>query len=388
MLDDGKQRHAEQHADKAEQAAEQQNREQHPEAGQTGGVAKNLRAKNIAVKLLQQQDKDQKVQRLQRRHDKDDDKRRNGTDKRAKERDDIGYTDNDADQHRKRHIHHVENNHGNQKDNKRVEQLACDKAGKCLIGKSAVLHNDIAPSLAQHRINAANNLPDKILFARQQINRNDDADKNILEHSYRVHDTDGNISQRVYRRCKRILDEFFDVADRLRIGVHDGFLAARIILYDEILHRARQVHHIARQRCRQTRHAGNQLRNNQRQQAADNRACCEKCREHRKNARAAHRLSAAPVKRVCEQAHIFVPQPVIRRGQHVGDADTDNNRHENIDQLADAGRQSVELKNTEENSNRHGAGYDDGRAPADVFLHCLFHGKTPFGFGFSTILIL
>ena len=54
----------------------------------------------------------------------------------------------------------------------------------------------------------------------------------------------------------------------------------------------------------------------------------------------------------------------------------------------DAKIESVIFKNTEENSNRHGAGYNNRRAPADVFLHCLFHGKTPFGSGFSTILIL
>ena len=51
IVDNGKQRHANDHAYKAPQTAKQQNGEQYPEAGKAGGVAQDLGSDDVAVHL-------------------------------------------------------------------------------------------------------------------------------------------------------------------------------------------------------------------------------------------------------------------------------------------------------------------------------------------------
>ena len=64
VVDDGKERHTNDHAHKAPQAAEQQDGEQHPEAGQTRGVAQDLGSDDVAVQLLQDQDEEDEPEGL------------------------------------------------------------------------------------------------------------------------------------------------------------------------------------------------------------------------------------------------------------------------------------------------------------------------------------
>ena len=94
----GKQRHADHHAREAHHAAEQQNGEHDPEARQSGGVAEDFRSEDIAVKLLQQQHKNDEIQRLHRTDDHDQNGTRNRTDERPEKRDNIGHTDDNRNQ--------------------------------------------------------------------------------------------------------------------------------------------------------------------------------------------------------------------------------------------------------------------------------------------------
>ena len=100
-----KQRHAHRHADKTEYTAEQQDRKHNPEARQAGRVAQNFGAEDIAVKLLQGENEQHKINRLNRADYHDQDGARNRTDERPEKRDDIGYTDDNRNQQRKRLIH-------------------------------------------------------------------------------------------------------------------------------------------------------------------------------------------------------------------------------------------------------------------------------------------
>lgn len=84
-VNDREQRYADRHADKAEQAAEDQNGEHDPEARKAGRVAEDLRAEDVAVDLLKNDDEDNEVQRLKRTFDHDQDRARNSADKRAEE---------------------------------------------------------------------------------------------------------------------------------------------------------------------------------------------------------------------------------------------------------------------------------------------------------------
>ena len=85
IVDNGKQRHANDHAYKAPQTAKQQNGEQYPEAGKTGGVAQNFGPDDVAVQLLQNQHEQHEPQRLDGALDEDEQRGRNGTDKGAEE---------------------------------------------------------------------------------------------------------------------------------------------------------------------------------------------------------------------------------------------------------------------------------------------------------------
>ena len=60
----GENRNANDHAENTEQSAEYGNGKNHPESGKPCGIAKNLGAQNVAVKLLDENDQDTKVERL------------------------------------------------------------------------------------------------------------------------------------------------------------------------------------------------------------------------------------------------------------------------------------------------------------------------------------
>ena len=65
-IDHDEHRHAQQHADKAEQTAAEQDGKHDPEAVDTGGAAEDLRSDDVAVDLLQDEDKDDIDQALHR----------------------------------------------------------------------------------------------------------------------------------------------------------------------------------------------------------------------------------------------------------------------------------------------------------------------------------
>ena len=63
-LQAGKHRHAQEHTQHAAEAAANQNGHHHPEAGDARGVAQDLGAQDVAVKLLQDDDEDHEEQAL------------------------------------------------------------------------------------------------------------------------------------------------------------------------------------------------------------------------------------------------------------------------------------------------------------------------------------
>ena len=85
VVDNGEQRHANDHAHKAPQAAKQQDGEQYPEAGKAGGVAKNLGSDDVAVQLLQNQYEQHEPQRLDGVLDENEQGGGNGTDEGTEE---------------------------------------------------------------------------------------------------------------------------------------------------------------------------------------------------------------------------------------------------------------------------------------------------------------
>ena len=152
-VNDREQRYADRHADKAEQAAEDQNGKHDPEARKAGRVAEDLRAEDIAVDLLKNDDEDNEVQRLKRTCDHDQDRARNSADKRAEERDNVRNTDNDRDQQREGrldgqqpHRHHdAHTDEAQHADDERVDELAGDEAAKHAVNVCDALDDRVRP---------------------------------------------------------------------------------------------------------------------------------------------------------------------------------------------------------------------------------------------------
>ena len=66
IKDDCPQRNRYDHTDEAEEATEQKDGEQYPETTESGRIAEDARAQDIAVELLQNEDENQEVQALHR----------------------------------------------------------------------------------------------------------------------------------------------------------------------------------------------------------------------------------------------------------------------------------------------------------------------------------
>ena len=73
QVNDRKHRHAQDHACEAEEAGRDGDRRKHPEARDADGVAEDLRPDDIAVHLLQDQNEDDEIERLQRVHQQNED---------------------------------------------------------------------------------------------------------------------------------------------------------------------------------------------------------------------------------------------------------------------------------------------------------------------------
>ena len=66
LKDDGPDGNPDDHANKSKEAAEQKDGEQYPEAAETGGSVKYAGTDDITVQLLKDQDKDGKIQSMDR----------------------------------------------------------------------------------------------------------------------------------------------------------------------------------------------------------------------------------------------------------------------------------------------------------------------------------
>ena len=95
-----KQRHTDDHTDNPPETAEQQNGKQHPETGDSRGITQYLRTDDISIQLLQYNNKDQKIQAVDRAFQEQKQRTGNRADKRPEKRYEICNAYNDADQRR------------------------------------------------------------------------------------------------------------------------------------------------------------------------------------------------------------------------------------------------------------------------------------------------
>ena len=135
--------HRDDHAHEAQKPAEQQDGEQYPEAGESCGVAQNLGAQDVSIKLLQHQHEQHKVQTLHGVHHQDQKRAGDRADEGPEERDHVGHADDHADQE---HVGHPQKPHAEKADdadNQGVQQLPGDKSAEHAVGETDLLDDAV-----------------------------------------------------------------------------------------------------------------------------------------------------------------------------------------------------------------------------------------------------
>ena len=178
-IDHDEHRHAQQHADEAEQAAAEQDGEHDPETVNAGGIAKDLRADDIAVDLLQDDDENDVNQALHRRDEQNDQRRRHRADERAEHGDDIRHGDDHAHEHDIRHAHDRTADIADDADDGGINDLTADKAHERRVREANGLEDALGRLDGKHAVEHHLGLCEKQLHIRQHIAGDDEADEHI-----------------------------------------------------------------------------------------------------------------------------------------------------------------------------------------------------------------
>ena len=129
----GQDRHAEEHPRDAEEAAAHQDRHDDPEAGEARLVAQDLGADDVAVHLLQGEDENGEIHRLQGAVQQDEEDAGDGPQEGAEEGDHVGDAHDDADKGRIREVQKGAADEADEADDEGVQDLAPDEAGEDLV---------------------------------------------------------------------------------------------------------------------------------------------------------------------------------------------------------------------------------------------------------------
>ncbi len=116
--------YTDEHTQRAHDAAAYQNGKDDPQRAQIQRVAQDLGTKEIAVKLLQDQDEDTHPDSQNRIDQQGDADSRYRTDERTKVRDHIGHTEDQAQDQRKRSLHEGEPDESQNPDDQRIDRFA------------------------------------------------------------------------------------------------------------------------------------------------------------------------------------------------------------------------------------------------------------------------
>ena len=225
--------HADEHSGKPQELGEYEDGKHHPEGGKPGGIAEDLRAEDVAVELLEQEDKHQKHKRLDRVLGEDDDKGRNRPDERPEVGNYIGDTDNDAHKHDIGHIQQRHPDEAEHADDGRVDDLAGDEAAEDGVGLPGQIEQEAGVLLTEEGVHDLAHLRQKALLSHKHIDRNDDANHQIEHAAGKVHRVFQRLGQGAHRKVIRLGDGAFHrevhrVDDLLGQPVHGDELHQKI----------------------------------------------------------------------------------------------------------------------------------------------------------------
>ena len=188
----GKHRHADDHAGDAQQIPAHDDGEQHPQSRNADGLAQDLRADKVAVKLLDDQNQDAEDQRLDGVDQQQDEDAGHRANKRAEHRDNVGDADEHADQHSKVQPQHRHADKSNNADDGGVDDLADEETGEIIVGIVADAQRLLGRTAGQQRVGHGAQLVQQVLLVCQHVdagcNRRKDIDEVARHIAHGGHD--------------------------------------------------------------------------------------------------------------------------------------------------------------------------------------------------------
>ena len=228
-----KERHADDHAHKTEQVAADHDGKQDPQGRDADGRAQDLRADEVAVHLLDDQDQHAEDDRLDRVNQQQNEDAGDRADEGAKYRDNIRDADKHTDEQCKiepqdRHCHKRDN-----ADDGRVNDLAHKEAREIHVGVMADAQRVFRSLFRQEGMRQRAQLMEQMLLVRQHI----DAGRNRGEnrHKVRCHAADAGHDLR-HGGAGHVVD-FLDH----RLGIVQHFCGRRQVNAEALLNHAQHI---------------------------------------------------------------------------------------------------------------------------------------------------
>ena len=133
----------------------------------------------MTVDLLQHEEKHQKAQRLHRTDHHNQQEAGKHPDKRSEIGDQRHKADEHADDHGVRHVENAHDKEEHHSENKRVKALSRNKIEKRVGAEACDLTDTVSPHFIEIRIGQLFTLSLKAFFAREDIDGNDGAGKDV-----------------------------------------------------------------------------------------------------------------------------------------------------------------------------------------------------------------
>ena len=370
VVDDSKQGHADDHAHKAPQTAEEQDGKQHPEAGKTGGIAQDLGSDDVAVQLLQHQNKQDEPQCLDGVLDEDEQCGGDGTDEGTKEGDHVGDADDHRHQQRTGEPEDQAADVAQHADDGGVHDLAVDEAAEHPVCIESFFGDELCPVGLEDAVEHQLCLLYKPLAAAQHIHRYDDADDQILGDHHHVQYSHGGTADDVLHGGQQgVLDP------GVQIGMEGVVRRVQqthdlLVVFNE-LHMACPVYklgNICLCRVVQGGDAGDQLRHDHHDQGIDDQQPEQDGKGHRQD--------------IDKPTHLFRDEPpqktfdgVTHRLQQVGDDCAVDEGHQDTGKGGDGIPKAVKPVDQEEKDDAQGDGTETGKHPVDIgfYVGLFFH---------------
>lgn len=235
-IEDGAQRHEDEHARNSHELAADRNGEEDPDARQSDGGTDDVRVDELAFDLLQHEEHDYEDEGQLRALHQDE----QGGNATAEEGTEDGNEGRDGDEHGTQHgIRHAENAHGDEEhkaEDAGFEHLTADEVREGLVGQAADLEDALIDPLREQRIDHLLALHGQRFLAEEHVDRECEADEEGGDPGDDVgYDADTGVEQ----LASGLLDPLHRLGDQgLVADVHFGDEALRLrdLLDDPRLH--------------------------------------------------------------------------------------------------------------------------------------------------------